>query len=135
MAQSLRLFDAYSVACLGISLVHWGLTLQAKGSAELGQEKVEQGIRELTSAVVVVSRHTTTGDELTMPSPDGTVYDELAAMTLSSQAYDPFFLRGEREEAVFAVLASTGSRREMRKKRELTDRASHASGMANFALQ
>ena len=95
MAQSLRVFDPYSVSCYGISLVHHGLSLSAQGDDAGGQEKIQQGMAELTSAVVVVSRSSTTGEELSLPSPTGHVDEELVPLTLPSYAYDPFFLRGE----------------------------------------
>lgn len=94
MAQSLRVFDPYAVSCYGISLVHHGLSLSAQGDPETGDEKIKQGIGELTSAVVVVSRNATTGEELSLPSPTGHVEEELVPLTLPSYAYDPFFLRG-----------------------------------------
>lgn len=93
MAQSLRVFDAYSVSCLGISLVHYGLMLSGQGDEIKGNEKTRQGLGELTSAVVVVSRNSS-GDELTLPSPNGTIDDALVDMTMTPHAYDPFFLRG-----------------------------------------
>lgn len=94
MAQSLRPFDPYSVACTGISLVHLGLSLQARGEDDAGEGKLEQGLNELTSAVVVVSR-TAAGDELAIPDPSTAMVPSLQEMMIPSYAYDPFFLRGE----------------------------------------
>jgi hypothetical protein len=100
MAQSLRVFDPYSVSCYGISLVHHGLSLSSQGDDAAGEEKIKQGIAELTSAVVVVSRSSTTGEELSLPSPTGHVDEELVSLTLASYAYDPFFLRGELDKSL-----------------------------------
>lgn len=93
MAQSLRIFDAYSVSCVGISLVHMGLTLVSRGEDAAGRERMRQGLGELSSAVAAVSRNDE-GDELSLPSANGPTEDAVAGMTLASHAYDPFFLRG-----------------------------------------
>lgn len=93
MAQSLRIFDAYSVSCVGISLVHMGLTLVSRGEEASGRERMRQGLGELSSAVAAVSRNDE-GDELGLPSTNGPREDAVAGMTLASHAYDPFFLRG-----------------------------------------
>ena len=96
MAQSLRAYDPYSVACLGISLVHQGLVLLSQSTDEdAGRERTQQGLAELTSAVVGVSRSNSTGEELAMPAANGEVDIELQELILPSHAYDPFFLRGQ----------------------------------------
>jgi hypothetical protein len=95
MAQSLRTCDPYIVSCLGISLVHYGLQLVSTGQEYEGREKTRQGFGELSTAILVVSRNSA-GEELTLPSPNGTVDEAMRGMTLGSEAYDPFFLRGER---------------------------------------
>ena len=94
MAQSLRAYDPYSTACHGISLVHQGLVMQSKNSEQEAKERMKQGLSELTSAVSVVSRSSSTGEELAMPELNGRVDVELQELTLPSYAYDPFFLRG-----------------------------------------
>lgn len=93
MAQSLRYYEPYSVACLGLALVHQGLDLSAQDSDWEGKEKIKQGLAELNSAVAVVSR-SPRGDELALPSIDGKVEKELEGLQMESTAYDPFFLRG-----------------------------------------
>lgn len=96
-AQSLRLFDAYTVSCVGISLVYYGLHLIAEGNDTLGREKTRQGLGELTTAVVVVSRNSQ-GDELVVPDDqlDHSVEAERRGSYMGSDAYDPFFLRGKK---------------------------------------
>lgn len=96
-AQSLRLFDAYTVSCVGISLVYYGLHLIAEGNDTLGREKTRQGLGELTTAVIVVSRNSN-GDELIAPDDhsDDRVEEDRTWRYMGSDAYDPFFLRGEK---------------------------------------
>jgi hypothetical protein len=96
MAQSLRPFDPYNVACLGIALVHQGLYFQGPGHDQEGdgKKKVDQGLSELTSAVMVVSR-SRTGEDLAVPGEAGNETDpDVQKVTMPHHAYDPFFLRG-----------------------------------------
>lgn len=77
-------------------MVHQGLIWQSQGRDIDGRERIDAGLAELTSAVVVVSR-SQTGQDLILPSRESTVTLDgaLKDLTLPNYAYDPFFLRGE----------------------------------------
>lgn len=97
MAQSLRASDAYGLACVGISSVYLGLMEQAQDDYEGGMLRISNGLDELSNAVAMVSRGKD-GEELGLPdasiSQEPDVKEAIQAMTMSSSAYDPFFLRG-----------------------------------------